>query len=44
MKVRYRRLALIDLTEIYLYLSKRSPAGAHNVLEAIYAAIGDIFR
>jgi toxin ParE1/3/4 len=42
MKVRYRRLALIDLTEIYLYLSKRSPAGAHNVLEAIYAAIGDI--
>jgi hypothetical protein len=44
MKVRYRQLALIDLTEIYLYLSKCSPAGAHNVLEAIYAAIGDIFR
>jgi len=42
MKVRYRQLALIDLTEIFLYLSKRSPAGAHSVLEAIHAAIRDI--
>jgi plasmid stabilization system protein ParE len=42
MKVRYRQLALIDLTEIFLYLSKRSPGGAHDVLAAINAAIGDI--
>ena len=42
MKVRYRQLALIDLTEIFLYLSKRSPTGARNVLAAINAAIGDI--
>jgi toxin ParE1/3/4 len=42
MRVRYRQLALIDLTEIFLYLSKRSPRGAHNVLAAIYGAIGEI--
>jgi toxin ParE1/3/4 len=42
MKVRYRQLALIDLTEIFLYLSKRSPTGARNVLAAINVAIGDI--
>jgi plasmid stabilization system protein ParE len=42
MKVRYHQLALIDLTEIFLYLSKRSPSGARNVLSAINDAIGDI--
>ncbi|HEY1982218.1 MAG TPA: type II toxin-antitoxin system RelE/ParE family toxin [Xanthobacteraceae bacterium] len=42
MKLRYRQLALIDLTEIYLYLDKRSPSGANSVLSAIYAAIEDI--
>jgi len=42
MRVRYRQLALIDLAEIFLYLSKRSPSGAHNVLEAVNAAIADI--
>jgi toxin ParE1/3/4 len=42
MKVRYRQLALIDLTEIFLYLSKRSPSGAQNVLAAINVAIKDI--
>jgi plasmid stabilization system protein ParE len=42
MKVRYRQLALIDLTEIFLYLGKRSPSGAHNVLTAINAAMRDI--
>jgi toxin ParE1/3/4 len=42
MRVRYRQLALIDLTEIFLYLSKHSPGGAHNVLAAIEAAFRDI--
>jgi toxin ParE1/3/4 len=42
MRVRYRQLALIDLAEIFLYLSKRSPNGAQNVLAAINAAIRDI--
>jgi plasmid stabilization system protein ParE len=42
MRVRYRQLALIDLTEIYLYLNKRSPSGANSVLTAIHAAIEDI--
>jgi toxin ParE1/3/4 len=42
MKVRYRRLALVDLTEIYLYLRKYSPGGARNVLAAIRTAIAEI--
>jgi len=42
MRVRYRQLAPIDLAEIFLYLSKRSPSGAQNVLEAVNAAIADI--
>lgn len=39
MKVRYRARALADLHEIYIYLNERSPAGAANVLRAIYAGI-----
>jgi toxin ParE1/3/4 len=39
MKVRYRARAISDLEEISRYLEPRSPAGARNVLKAIYAAI-----
>jgi plasmid stabilization system protein ParE len=42
MKVTYRQLALVDLTEIFLYLSKYSPNGARNVLAAINVAIKEI--
>jgi toxin ParE1/3/4 len=42
MKIRYRQLALVDLTEIHLYLSKSSPSGARNVLAAIRSAIAEI--
>ena len=42
MKLTYRQLALIDLSEIYAYLEKHSPAGAHSVLAAIHAAINEI--
>jgi plasmid stabilization system protein ParE len=30
MKVRYRARALADLEEIFQYIDKRSPSGAHN--------------
>jgi hypothetical protein len=34
MRVRYRQRALIDLAEIYDYLTERSPAGARNLFAA----------
>ncbi|HEY5211066.1 MAG TPA: type II toxin-antitoxin system RelE/ParE family toxin [Stellaceae bacterium] len=39
MKVRYRTEARSDLENIYQYLAARNPAGAENVLRAIYAGI-----
>ncbi len=39
MRLRYRAQALSDIDEIYRYLEERSPAGAHNVLRALYAGI-----
>jgi plasmid stabilization system protein ParE len=39
MKVRYTPFARSDIARIYLYLDERSPAGARNVLKAIYAGI-----
>lgn len=44
MRVRYHRQALADLDESYIYLAQRSPAGASNVLSAIYAAVSDIVQ
>jgi plasmid stabilization system protein ParE len=37
--VRYRAQALADIDAIYLYLQERSPRGAQNVLQAIYAGV-----
>ena len=42
MKVRYRLRALADIDEIRQYLEPRSPAGAFNVVQAIYASIRSI--
>lgn len=42
MRVRYRERALADLEDIFRYLNDRSPTGAHNVIEAIYAAINNV--
>ncbi len=42
MKVTYQNQALFDLDEIFLYIHKRSPGGARNVIDAIYAAIAQI--
>jgi plasmid stabilization system protein ParE len=42
MRVRYRELALSDLDHIFRYLMERSPAGAQNVVHAIFAAIHDV--
>jgi plasmid stabilization system protein ParE len=42
MRVRYRERALRDLEDIFQYLNDRSPAGAHNVIEAIYAAVNSV--
>jgi plasmid stabilization system protein ParE len=39
MRIRYRPQALGDIDEIGRYVEKRNPAGAANVLRAIYAAI-----
>jgi toxin ParE1/3/4 len=44
MKVRYSSRATRDLASIYQYLNDRSPAGAVNVLAAIYASIEFIRR
>jgi plasmid stabilization system protein ParE len=42
MRVRYRERALADLEDIFRYLNDRSPAGAHHVIEAVYAAINSV--
>jgi toxin ParE1/3/4 len=39
MKVQYRAQALADIDAIHRYLEERNPAGARNVLRAIYASI-----
>ncbi len=39
MKIRYSPQARNDLQDIFNYLSDRSPAGAENVMRAIYAGI-----
>jgi plasmid stabilization system protein ParE len=39
MRLRYRAQALADIDAIHRYLEERSPAGARNVLRAIYASI-----
>jgi toxin ParE1/3/4 len=39
MKVRYSPQARNDLHDIFHYLNQRSPAGAANVMRAIYASI-----
>jgi hypothetical protein len=36
MKIQYRVRALADIEEIYAYISPLSPAGAHNVILAIF--------
>lgn len=35
---------MADLDEIYRYLGPHSPTGAHNVLQALHVAIGQIAR
>jgi len=42
MNVRYRLRALADIDDIREYLEKRSPSGAFNVVQAIYASIRSI--
>lgn len=42
MKLRYRKQALADIDAIDRFLQERSPAGARNVLRAIYASINAI--
>lgn len=42
MRVRYRERALRDLEDIFQYLNDRSPVGAHNVIEAFYAAVNNV--
>jgi len=39
MRLQYRAQALADIDAIHRYLEERSPAGARNVLRAIYASI-----
>jgi toxin ParE1/3/4 len=39
MTVRYSGRARHDLSDIFQYLDQRSPAGARNVMRAIYASI-----
>jgi len=39
MRLRYRALALADIDAIDRFLEEHSPAGARNVLHAIYASI-----
>jgi plasmid stabilization system protein ParE len=38
MRLRYRAQALADIDAIHRYLEERNPAGARNVLRAIYAS------
>ena len=42
MKIAYRTQALSDLEEIFLYIHKRNPGGARNVIDAIHDAIAQI--
>jgi plasmid stabilization system protein ParE len=42
MRVRYGERALADLEGIFQYLNDRSPSDAHNVIEAVYAAINSV--
>jgi toxin ParE1/3/4 len=39
MRVRYTPRARGDIEQIYRFLEERSPAGARNVLRAIYAGV-----
>jgi toxin ParE1/3/4 len=39
MRLRYRAQALADIDAIHRFLEEHSPAGARNVLHAIYASI-----
>jgi plasmid stabilization system protein ParE len=39
MNIRYRAQALADIEEIFQFIHQHSPAGAENVLRAIYAGI-----
>lgn len=39
MRLRYRARALADIDAIHRFHEERSPAGARNVLRAIYASI-----
>jgi len=39
MRVRYTPRARADIEKIYRYIEERSPAGARNVLRAIYAGV-----
>ena len=42
MKVTYSNRALFEIEEIFLYIQKRSPGGARNVIDAIDDAIAQI--
>jgi plasmid stabilization system protein ParE len=42
MKVQYRARALADIDEIFDYIEPRSPAGALNVLQAIFDGVQGI--
>lgn len=42
MKVTYQNRALFDLDEIFLYIYKRNPGGARNVIDAIHDAVAQI--
>ena len=42
MKIQYRARSLADIDEIFSYLEKRSPSGALNVLQAIFAGVQSI--
>jgi len=39
MRLRYRAQALADIDAIHRFLEEHSPAGARNVLHAIYASV-----
>jgi addiction module RelE/StbE family toxin len=42
MKITYQNRALSDLDDIFLYIHKRNPGGARNVIDAIHDAIAQI--
>jgi toxin ParE1/3/4 len=42
MRIQFRTRARADIEEIVGYLEKRSPQGAQNVAQAIYAAVAAI--